>query len=236
MVEALTALFMGPVFVFSIAFAFLGIARLAFLHVHRIARALYNSWNPGYMRIDFVKKFVKTALFREHVQFATGTAASAWAAMDVGVVFLLLFTVDHMALLEKSAGVDLFAISKTFTNAILAVVCVSIIIRFRRYFQNRKRTVAVINGVWFLFLLLILLLSGFFSSNVNNLTLLKYVRLVHVFSGDCCIALVPFSRIGYWLISPLVNITSHLGMRLLPNAPKRDETAEYFKRLSEKRR
>jgi hypothetical protein len=86
--------------------------------------------------------------------------------------------------------------------------------------------------VWVLFLLL--LLSGFAASAINNPLLFSCARLLHVLLGDILIFIIPFSRVGYWLIAPLANITSHMGVWLLPDAPKRNETSAYFKKLSEK--
>jgi hypothetical protein len=234
MVDDVAAFLKGPAFIFCLVFAILGVARLGFMHVHLIAMAFYNTWHHEYNRRDLVKVILKRAFVFERNQFGFAEGPLAWLLFDAVVVVLLLPAVGHVVLAEKFFGVRLIAVSSPLTGILLACISVSIAFRLYRLSTKTKDSPGTLNTVSFWSLLLLLVVSGYCAGTVNSPGLLRFVRLFHGMLGDICVFLIPFSRIGYWLVSPLANITSHLGVWLLPDAPKRDETSAYFKKLSEK--
>jgi len=235
MIDDLAGILKGPAFVFCFVFAILGVARLAFMHVHLIAMAFYNTWHHEYNRRDLAKVVLKRAFVFEPHQFGFRDGPLAWLLFDAAVIVLLLPSVGHVVLAEKFFGVKLFAISPLLSGILLLFIFISITVRLFRLSTKAKKNLGTSNTIAFWSTLLLLLLSGYCANTVNNPWLLRYARIFHVLLGDIFVLLIPMSRVGYWLVSPLANITSHLGVWLLPDAPRRDETSAYFKRLSEKR-
>jgi hypothetical protein len=235
MLQELTAFLKGPIFIFSLVVALLGVFRLVFHYLRLIAGAFYNSWkyhgNPSKFAMAALKKTTSIEFYRIRPHLA----AVFWGVVAFAFVVVALFSIDHVSLIERRFGVGLFALSKSL-GVFLAVFCgISILVKLLGLSLGPKTTLDAGNDMGFLSLLFIVLASGLCLSNANDPALLAYARFIHVFAGDFLIMIVPFSRIGYWLVLPLATITIHAGVWLLPDSPKRDETAEYFKRLSEKK-
>ncbi len=235
MIQDVTALLKGPIFIFSLTVAILGVLRLAFLHFHLITTAFYNSWKKTGGSSDFVKIILsKTGSF-EFFKYKPRSLSFAWIAACAFFTFIFLFSIDHVTIFERHFGVRLIAVSRGITAIALAVSVVTIIVRMRLLSSAFKDTVGAANGMWFWTLLLVILVTGFFASTVSDPGMLPFMQFLHVACGDTLIMLIPFSRLGYWFVSPLATITCHLGILLSPDSPKGDGTAEYLHRLSEKR-
>jgi len=235
MTENLTSFLKGPVFIFAIVFALLGVMRLAFLHLHLIVLAVYNSWKHDRRRSELIKVVLSKAVSLDFFRYKFGSSSILWILAYLVFGFLFLSTIDHVSLMERHFGLRLIAVSRPMTMLLLAFIVLLIVVRIFILSTTSKHTVGSENNLLFWFLLFAVLATGFCSSTINNIGLLHFAQFCHVFFGDILIMLIPFSRIGYWLVSPLANITCHLGVWLLPDSPKRDETAAYFHRLSEKR-
>jgi hypothetical protein len=235
MVDDLAGILKGPAFIFCLVFAIMGVARLAFMHMHLIAMAFYNTWHHEYNRRDLAKVVLKRAFVFERHQFGFREGPLSWLLFDAAVVVALVPSVGHVALVEKFFGVKLLAVSPSLTGILLLFICVSIGVRLICLSTNGKESLGTPNAIAFWSMLLLLLLSGFCANALTSPGPLRFARIFHVLLGDVLIFLIPLSRVGYWLVSPLANITSHLGVWLLPDAPRRDETSAYFKKLSEKK-
>jgi hypothetical protein len=235
MVDDLAGFLKGPAFIFCLVFAILGVARLAFMHMHLIAMAFYNTWHHEYNRRDLAKVVLKRAFVFERHQFGFREGPLSWLLFDAAILALLVPVPGHIVLAEKFFGVRLFAVSPSLTTVLLVCIGTSIAVRLYLLSTKGKNSLGMSNAVVFWSLLFLLLLSGQCANSINNTGLLRYARIFHVLLGDILIFLIPLSRVGYWLVSPLANITSHLGVWLLPDAPRRDETSAYFKKLSEKK-
>jgi hypothetical protein len=235
MITAITAFLKGPVFVFCFVFAVLGVARLAFMHVHLIATAFYNTWHHEYNRRDLANVVLKRAFILEPRQFGFREGPLAWVLADAAMTVLLLPCVPHIVLAEKFFGVTLPAVSPSLTGVLILLIGISISIRLFLLSRTSRESLGTPNTVVLWSSLLLLIVSGYGANAINSPGMLQLVRIFHVLLGDALIFLIPLTRVGYWLVSPLANITSHLGVWLLPDAPRRDETSAYFKRLSEKR-
>jgi hypothetical protein len=235
MIQELTAFLKGPVFVFSLVVALLGVFRLVFHYLHLIAAAFYNSWKYHGNASEFAMAALKKMTSIEFYRIRFRLTPVFWGAVAFAFVLSALFSIDHVSLIERRFGVGLFALSKSLGELMVVLCGVPLIVKFLMLSAGPKTTFGAGDSMWFFSLLLIVLASGLCASNANYPALLAYARFIHVFAGDFLIMIVPFSRIGYWLVSPLATITIHAGVWLLPDSPKRDETAEYFKRLSEKK-
>lgn len=233
MIETLTAFFQGPVFVFSLSAAILGIGRLGFLHLHSIFSAIYKPWRDASDRLQFAdvaRRKIMSVNYRS-ARFSTSSATSIILAVIILIVAFL--SPDHIGIIEGRLGVHLLALSGSVTFVLLCIAVVLIIGRIRGVFLENKRLVTGNPDLWFWSFVLITLVSGFGTTAVSVPGLLSFTRLVHVLSGDAFLLLIPFSRIGRFIVSPLSVIAGHFETKTLHNAPESDQTAEYYKKLSE---
>ncbi len=234
MLDALREFMKGPGFIFALVVAILGILRLVYLHVYLIVVALYNSWKYTKNRVELIKKVLRYTLPRNFLPVVF-TFASIPRILFYGILFLLPFLViDHVSLFEKNYGVQFVAFSRPFADLLLLLLCVTIIVKLRKSLSGEKGNVGYINNFCFWLLILMVLITGYLSSTINTPALLKFMQVIHLFTGDVLIFLIPFSRIGYYLVYPFARMTSHLGFWALPDAQRRDETTPYFKSLMEK--
>ncbi len=234
MLEALREFLKGPVFVFSISMAVLGVLRLAYLHIYLIVKALYNSWKYQKNHSMLIKGLLTSALPHKLIRFEMSVVSLFNVIVPVIIFFLHFFVLDHISLFEKSTGIALIAFSKSFADFLLLVIVIFIVTRIWRGIFKPDKSVGSGNNLWFWSFVLLVSISGWFAANINNAIMLKYMQVIHLLSGNILIVSIPFSRIGYYVIYPLAGITSHIGIWLLPDAPPRDETTPYFKCLMEK--
>ena len=230
MIDDLTQFLKGPGFVFCAIFALLGVVRLAFVHVHLISKALYNSWSHTYSRAELAKALLVKMFTFEN---STGQRKSVRALFFLELLFFLalIANIDHIARAKNIFGIPLIAVSHPVTVLITILLSISILVKVGRHAASAKNSIGVTGKVLFGSLLFLVLLTGGFASSLN----IPSLRFLHLVCSDLFIFLIPFSPIGHLLISPLANITCRGGRSLLPSTPTRNETAAYFKkRLEEK--
>jgi hypothetical protein len=232
MLDALREFLMGPVFVFSIAMALLGLLRLIFLRICFIVSAFYNSWNDIENHGALIKRVLSYGLPHKFIQLRFEIRTFILVIVYSITFIIPFFVLDHLSLLEKFYGIRLIGFSKSFTLLLLLIPLLLAVIKIRHSLGKSKNRVGSKNDLWFWSFLLLVYVTGVLAQNTNQPALLRFIRVLHVLTGDILIFIIPFSRIGYWLIYPLINITTR-GIRLLPDAKKRNETSAYFKSLME---
>jgi hypothetical protein len=200
MIDDLAGFLKGPAFIFCLVFAILGVSRLAFMHVHIIAMAFYNTWHHEYNRRDLAKVVLKRAFVFERHQFGFREGPISWLFFDAAMVVALIPSIGHVVLAEKFFGVKLFAVSPAVTEILLLFISVSIAIRLFLLSTKSKESLGTRNAIAFWSMLLLLLLSGFCATAINSPGSLRFARIFHVLLGDILIFLIPLSRAGYWLV------------------------------------
>lgn len=235
MLDALREFLKGPVFIFSISLSILGIVRLIYLHLYLVVKALYNSWK-FHKKKSAVIRGLLTSAFPIKSLIREISAISLLKIIASMIVFALpFFVLDHLSLLEKSTGVALIALSKSFTDFLLLIITIGIVTLLWKSALKSDKSTGQLNRIWLWSFVLLVFLSGWLAANLNSPPiLLKGMQVFHLLIGNILIISIPFTRIGYYIIYPLASITSHIGFWLLPDAEARDETTAYFKGLMEK--
>lgn len=235
MLDSVSAFLQGPFFTFSCMLALLGVLRLLFFHLYAIIIAFYNSWKYTEKHATLIKDLLVFTVSHYSSLFSVSGIQVLKQRLPVFLLGILPFVIiDHQALLTRMFYIKMISLSPLLTPVVLILGGVFIVSRVWREVRLSPQTVGKISTILFWSLIFMVFLSGYITSIVNHPSFLKVFRLIHIGLGDLLILIIPFSRIGYFLASPFIRITSHIGIWSLPNAQMRDETRPYFLRLMEK--
>jgi len=222
-VEAWIEFGRGPLFRIAFALMACGLLRSVALTAIGVVEAYRRSpdkivnWREV-RRQTFAWLFPVTRLWRQRPVYG-----SVSVLFHAGLLLVPPFLFAHVLLWKRSAGFAWFAIPQTLANYLTAVVIVCGVALFLiRAADLKARKLSRTQDFAWLLLLVIPFITGFLCANLAiRPKLYESLMLVHVYTADLIMLLIPFTKIAHCVLAPLSQIVTAIAWKFPAGAGDR---------------
>ncbi len=223
----------GPLFRFAFVLMLLGLARLlllTFIGLWEVARTTPSSslpW-PDLVRNTFGWLIPVGRLWRRRPVYSTISFA-----FHIGLLLVPLTLAAHVLLWKRAVGFAWPAIPYSLANWLtVTVICTGLVLFLARALHTGSRSLSRAQDFAWPLLLVTPFLSGYLCSNAAlSPQAYRGFFLVHIYSADVVLLLIPFTKIAHCVLAPLSQLVSAMSWKLTPGAGDRvEETLGYADR------
>jgi nitrate reductase gamma subunit len=223
----------GPLFRFAFVLMLLGLARLlllTFIGLWEVARTTPASslpW-PDLVRNTLGWLIPVGRLWRRRPAYSTVSFA-----FHIGLLLVPLTLTAHVLLWKRAVGFAWPAIPYSLANWLtVTVISTGLALFLARALHPGSRSLSRAQDFAWPLLLVTPFLSGYLCSNAAlSPQAYRGFFLVHIYSADLVLLLVPFTKIAHCVLAPLSQLVSAMSWKLTPGAGDRvEETLGYADR------
>ncbi len=210
----------GPLFAAAFALMVLGLVRIVVLTLVGVAEAYHRNWD----RIVNWKE-VRQQTFHWLVPLGrlwrTRPVYSTLSVLfHAGLLLVPLFAAAHVSLWRRSVGFAWRAMPQGWADAltILALVTGAGLV-IGRIASSTARSISRPQEYFWPLLLLIPFATGFACSHAAlSPKAYQSLMLLHVYTADLIMALIPFTRIAHCVLAPLSQVVTAVAWKFPPGA------------------
>ncbi len=200
---------MGPGVRFSLMLLFLGTARLVILTAIDIAGIARNA---GDRKIEYGETVTSTLSWIVPVRHITLTRPLFSAIsflFHLGLLITPLFLLEHVMLLEKSAGLGWPVLPGAVADgATLLVIGTGMFLICYRAASSRRRFISTPSHYLLTGLVVTVFASGFLAHQPYNPLSRTAMMIIHTLAGNVLLILIPFTRLSHAILFPLARIAT----------------------------
>lgn len=205
----------GSLFKFSFAVMILGLLRILILSIVGIIEAIHRA---GDRNIDYRELWKKTAQWLIPVKQwkkMRPLYSAASILFHVGLLLVPIFLAAHLILWSSTGKGFWFAMPQFIADALtLMVIVLGPALFFGRLFHNGSRAISRLQDYLWPLLLTIPFFTGFLCTNVGLSPLAyNFWFLIHIWSADLILILIPFTKIAHCILMPLTQLVSGVGWK-----------------------
>ena len=205
----------GPLFSFSFAVFILGSLRLGAISIIDISRSMKNTMDRSIPWKELVRETMSWMLPYGKILQTRRLYSVLSFVFHATLLTAIVFNQDHILLVRKTLGVKWPHIGILAVD-VISLLCIASIclIIFTRLSSRTGRSLT--DGMDFLILgtILITLLTGFIASKSFNPLSHGHMLLVHSVCGNAILVMIPFSRLGHWVVYPILWIATAIAWKL----------------------
>lgn len=212
----------GPVFLFVLTLALLGLLRLALLTTWDIAAAIRRA---GFRQIPYRQVALQTISWlvpfgRLHRNRAGYSLASF--GLHLSLLAVSFFLRNHLDILRANTGLTWMPFPKPALDALaLAGILAATTMLFHRLYAAGSRRLSTPADYLLLLLILGLFVSGYLAGRAWNPIPYDGLMLFHTLGGMALVALVPFTKIAHCVLFPLIRLGTEAAWHLTPQGGSR---------------
>ena len=205
----------GPLFRLCFALMLLGLARIIELTIIGMIEAYRRNDDKIINWRELIGKtfswlFPITRLLRKRPVYSLVSFL-----FHTGLILTPLFLAAHVLLWEKSVGFAWFSIPQSIADYLTLIVIVGglTLFRMRVLYQPARAISRKQDYIWPL-LLVIPFLTGYMcvNSRISPATY-QWMMLIHIFSGDLIMVMIPFTKIAHCILTPLSQLVTGIGWK-----------------------
>jgi len=210
----------GPLFRLAFALMVLGLLRVALLSVQEIVEALGRSRDK---RVPWKEVAKQTAgwllpfgrLWRKRPFYSTTSFA-----FHIGLLPVPLFLAAHVLLWKKSVGFGWPALPRDVADWLtLLAIAAGVGLFLSRVIDRRTRALSRLQDYFWPLLLVVPFASGYLCSHAAlRPGAYQNLMLLHIYSADLILILIPFSKIAHCVLAPLSQLVSTIAWKFVPGA------------------
>ncbi|MDT8067186.1 MAG: hypothetical protein ROO76_03370 [Terriglobia bacterium] len=200
----------GPLFVMSFSVLVLGLARILLLTVMGVAGAYRRSWDRIVNWKD-VRLQTATWLLPVRSLLRKRPVYSAVSVIfHIGLILVPLFAAAHVLLWRRSTGFAWGAIPQRLADILTVTTLVAGIgLLLGRAIPAATRKLSGLQEYLWPALLLVPFATGFVCSHARlSANGYQQFMLLHVYSADLILALLPFTRIAHCVLAPISQVVT----------------------------
>ncbi len=200
----------GPLFVLSFSLLLLGLARILVLTGIGVAGAYGRSWDR-IINWKEVRLQTTTWLFPWRSLLRKRPVYSALSVVfHVGLILVPLFAAAHVLLWRRSIGFAWGAIPQRLADVLtLATLAAGIGLLLGRAIPAMSRKLSGLQEYFWPALLLVPFATGFVCSHAHiSARTYQQFMLLHVYSADLILVLLPFTRIAHCVLAPISQLVT----------------------------
>jgi nitrate reductase gamma subunit len=222
-VEAWIEFGRGPLFRIAFSLMLLGLLRSVVLTAIGIEEAYRQSpdkivnWYEV-RRQTIAWLFPVARLWRQRPIYSTFSFL-----FHVGLLLVPPFLFAHVLLWKRSAGFAWFAIPQSLANYLtVLVVVIGMALFLSRVLDSRGRKLSRPQDFAWPLLLVVPFITGFLCTNVAiGPTTYQSLMLVHVYSANLIMLLIPFTKIAHCVLAPLSQVVTAIAWKFPAGAGDR---------------
>ncbi len=212
----------GPFFRLSMALLVLGVLRLIVLNAINIANVLSHARDKD---IPWKTVISDTAVWLLPYKKARSHAFFSLASVvfHVSAIVTPIFLAAHIRLWQRGLGISWPALPQAIADYLTLLALATIAVLFVKR-VSAKMTRALSSAQDYLIPLLIAVpfASGYLAMHPGiNPFAYDATMLVHVFSGNMVLILIPFSKLSHAVLFPTTQLTSEVAWHLAPDSGAR---------------
>ncbi|MFC1706066.1 hypothetical protein ACFL59_04480 [Planctomycetota bacterium] len=214
--ESLIEFGRGPLFGFSFALMVLGLLRVLVLSVCGLAGALYSADDRKVRYGEVAKRTVSwivpiLRLWRTRPVYSTISFA-----FHVGLILVPVFLAAHVLLWRGSLGFGWWTLPQAAADWLtLLVVVTGPALLLGRLLHRGSRTLSRWQDFLWPPLITVPFVTGYLCANaVLSASGYQLTMLIHVYSADLIMVLIPFTKIAHCVLLLLSHLVSAVGWKL----------------------
>jgi nitrate reductase gamma subunit len=200
----------GPLFVLSYALLGLGLARILLLTLINVAGAYGRSWDRIINWKD-VRLQTRTWLFPLRSLLRKRPVYSALSVIfHIGLILVPLFAAAHVLLWRRYNGFAWGAMPQRLADVLtVTTIAAGIGLLLGRVIPSASRKLSGLQEYLWPALLLVPFVTGFICSHAHiSAHAYQQFMLLHVYSADLILALLPFTRIAHCVLMPISQVVT----------------------------
>jgi len=141
----------------------------------------------------------------------------------VGLIIVPLFLAAHVMLWHRSVGFGWFKLPQTLADRMtLLVIVTGAMLIIGRVFNRNARFLSRWQDFIWPPLLMVPFVTGYACANLEvGPGAYRLLMLIHVFSGDLIIVMIPFTKIAHCVLMPLSQLVTGIGWKFPAGAGDR---------------
>lgn len=188
----------GPLFALTFMIMVLGLARHVVIQVYELVAGKGRRLTAAPWR-KMLNEAAGWVLPVKQIMKGTPFFSSVSYLFHIGVIVVPVFLADHIALWEKTLGVDLPSISPGWADflTLFTLACVLVLLGFR-VFGSRQRSMSRRIDYVLLVLIFLPFATGFLTSHPSiNPLRWEVMMLVHLLSAELLFLVIPFTKLAH---------------------------------------
>lgn len=212
----------GALFRLAFALMVLGLLRIFLLSVLGIAEAYRRNSDKVVPWKDIVKRtaawLVPVALWRRRTAYSVTSFL-----FHIGLISVPLLLAAHALLWRRSTGLPWPALPQSWANWLTLLTIVTGLGLFGgRLFHRGARTLSRPQDYAWPLLLIVPFATGYICSNVAiSPRSYQEAMLLHVYSADLIMLMIPFTKIAHCVLAPLSQLVTAISWKFVPEAGDR---------------
>lgn len=205
----------GPLFRLSFILMILGLLRNLLLSLFGMVHAYSRAGDKEFSISMHLKKTIVWLIPLGKLWRNRPLYSGFSFLFHIGLIITPLFLFNHLILLKKSPGLLYPAIPDTLANylTLLTIIC-AVILFFSRAFYRDSRVISRKQDFLWPLLLTVPFITGYFCHNtLMSPKSYQILILIHIYSANTIMLLIPFTKIAHCVLLPLSQFVSGLGWK-----------------------
>jgi nitrate reductase gamma subunit len=213
----------GPLFRIALSLMLLGLLRTFVLTVVGIVEAYRRSPDKivNWREVRYQTRgwmFPVQRLWRARPLYSTFSVL-----FHIGLLLVPVFLAAHLVWWKRGLGVAWPAIPQSLANHLTEIVIVTgLALFFGRLVPENARKLSRLQDFMWPLLLIVPFLTGYVCSNVPiGPSTYAFLMLVHIYSADLILLLIPFTKIAHCVLAPLSQVVTAVAWKFPAGAGDR---------------
>jgi nitrate reductase gamma subunit len=200
----------GPLFVATLTFLILGLARQIVLCAAQLRESV-RRWSDRKFRLkENIRDLIEWLIPVRHMRRNRPLLSITSFSFHVGLLLVPIFLLDHIALWERALGISWPGIPPLLADGLTLVAIAGACILFGyRLLDAGGRTLSSGADYFLLVALTVPFVSGFMAHHpaVNPFPY-QGVMLVHILSSELVFVLIPTTKLAHCVLFPFLRVSS----------------------------
>jgi nitrate reductase gamma subunit len=213
----------------------LGLLRILWLTFVGIWEVLRESQDPRLPMAEILRQTVTWMFPIGRLWRRRPIYSSLSFLFHLGLIIVPIFLVAHILLWRENTGIPWPTIPQSLANGLTLMMIVTALgIFLGRLFHAGAREISGLQDYAWPLLLAIPFATGYVASNMHiSPSVYQWMMLLHIYSGDLILIMIPFTKIAHCVLTPLSQLVSQVAWKFSPGAGDRvAETLGYGNRPS----
>lgn len=213
----------GPLFRFAFALMALGLLRIFVLAILQIAEAYGRSPDKSVPWKEVLRQTLAWAVPIGRLWRRRPVYSSTSFLFHVGLLLVPFFLAAHVMLWKGAIGFAWPALPRDVADWLTVLAIATGLALFAgRVLSRRARALSRFQDYGWPLLLVIPFATGYLCSHGTlSPSAYQQLMLVHIYSGDLILVLVPFTKVAHCVLAPLSQAVTSVSWRLVPGGGDR---------------